>query len=228
MQFDVYEFNEEQVLKIPRSFDAIMASFLKKEEGYSNKTAAAAVNYYIDTRSLGISLVNKENLNHIFANSTQIHGNLLQDKIIPFSEYLLSKKYSINDHELITLCQKAVKINFSLWNLGIGEITFGMDKYGINKQRNLVLYDPFEMTDYKDDLKYLIKNKWWIQCNRFYPENVQAIIHEIFNNQLTIESLERHFNENTVGLHCDETRIQPIKDFVSLQATNESTFTNGK
>ena len=121
-----------------------------------------------------------------------------------------------------------MKINFSLWNLGIGEISFGMDKYGINKQRNLVLYDPFEMTDYKDDLKYLIKNKWWIQCNRFYPENIRTIIHEIFNNQLTIESLESHFNENAVGLHCNETRIQPIKDFLSLQATHESTFTNGK
>ncbi len=215
MQFDVYESDNDRVLKIPKSFDATIVSFLEKENESTIETAKSASRYYCDTRTLCLKFISKGYVDYLFANPLQDDETLTQDKVIPFSDYLSSKRSYIPDNELRDLCLKAVKINFNLWSFGVGENTFGMDKYGINKLGDLTLYDPFEMTDCKDDLKYLIVNKWWLQCNRFYSQEILQIINEIFTKHLTIEALMKHFNENAVGLHSNETRIQPIKDFIS-------------
>lgn len=217
MQFRVFPRLMGSVLKVPLAQAAIAEKLVSQDVRYGkdHEKALRAAKYYCATREIATTFIGKNVDIGLFANARVIRrGHIVQDRIRPLSDILYGPAADLSQEAVSQICLNVVQMNYELWNSGVAEITFGLDKYGKSSQGNLVLYDPFEMTDSLEDLKFLVFQKWWLVCNQHWPEEVQEVITEVFSTAFTEELVIKNFNKTLEKVPRKESLITPIRKYI--------------
>ena len=214
-QFRVFRCFYNKVLKIPLSEAKIANKLFSQDKRYNSKQESIdAARYYCTTRKIAYRFFLGNFNNEKFANTETLpRGKVIQDRILPLNDFAKVSSEEILANKINEILPEIVKINYFLWTSGVAEITFGMDKYGLNKKDKVILYDPFEMTNRLDDLIFLIKNKWWLQCNSYLPSKVQRLIDYKFSKELSLKTAKFYFNQQTNKKFLNSGLINPIKNF---------------
>jgi hypothetical protein len=206
--------HQGKIHKTALSKEEIQKKLLLKSRAHYDKTPyllTPAINYYFDSRACSCQYLKHFGSQAHLANSVLTDDSTIcQDEItmlLPKINDLASRKERSLLEKYLT---EVIEIHHHLWRDGVAEITFGLDKFGLNKQGQVVLYDFGELTSSYSDLTFLIQQKWWQQCNRTLSAEILEILDLKFQKAFSSSNAERFFkteeksntfkNPNIIGI----------------------------
>ena len=212
-----------QIIKEPIPLEVIVQKVKSRNRNFTLKKSREVAMCFSKCRKVACEFIlQNENLN-ILANSKLIDNEIIiQDEVIMLKNVLIKLKKDNDISGIKNLIIQVVKGHFKLWNLGGAELTFGINKWGINKHGNVVIYDFGEISPYYDDLSYLIKLEWWNWTNKYLPLELTNEIREQFGLAFNKENQKLNFcKKNFISTIDTDSLINPIKKLHPLGSLDE-------
>ena len=228
MQFKVFCAGT-RVLRIPTSHEEIARKFRVKEPEVATRKphfVQHVVDYYRRTRRAGMEVARAGFLDSALLADPRFEPDegMSQERIIPL-DGILKKCAADGDFDRLNrLLDGVVHCVLSLWDAGVSEITFSPDKYGIDRNGRVVLYDFFEITHVAADVLFLLGIRWWRHTNRSLSEPLLGILVKRFEKDLTPATFRRRFRPNAHLDHTlqDGTMIDSIRQYTDIiRQTNQ-------
>ena len=196
LQFTVYDYTEDRVLKIPNSKLQIFFVILKWFPKYllNPLRLIRTINHTVEERDATVNKIKEMNIPSYLFGNPEFKGNeIYQDKVKTIKEIIQNKNFE--EQKLIV--DKCIRFVFETWKYGFSERTYNfLINYGMDKKGKIILIDFGKISFKKKEVIEHINSKKWEKAWSFgqLDERLKNYYKNIMIKHMTKENLDRYWN----------------------------------
>jgi len=193
LQFNVYDFGEDKVLKTFRTRLQMVLTNLIWEPHliFAPWILNKKINNATEDRKNSIKFLKSHKFKkELLANLSFEEGKIIQDKVIPISEFLKKE-------EMKKILEDCLLFTLKCWKQGFSEKVYNFHgNHGIDKKGNVVLIDFGELNFSKEEVEKDIISKRWKKASfyfRILNKDLKKYYADKADEILTIENLNKNW-----------------------------------